>query len=88
MANTIVFPISLPKAMADAIDRLAAKAMMTRSEYVRHQIRSSTAWQALDELRQVAVPAAKQASIHNTNDVVRLIRADRKQRNHKHHRTT
>lgn len=85
MANTIVFPISLPKAMADMIDRLATKAMMTRSEYVRHQIRSSTAWQALDELRQVAAPAAQRAGIRNADDVVGLIRSNRKQRNHKNH---
>ena len=43
MANTTVVPISLPKELAQNLDKAARRAQMTRSEFVRDTIRKRVA---------------------------------------------
>ena len=78
--KTIVMPISLPKTLAQAVDRAVKARSMTRSEYMRDIIRRDMAFRQLDEFRKLAAPRAKRAGLDTIEGAVKAVREIRDQR--------
>jgi metal-responsive CopG/Arc/MetJ family transcriptional regulator len=77
--KTKTFNISLPKALADQADSVAKSIPMSRSELMRGALRAylerRSAWQ---DLREYGAKKARELGIKNEQDVVRIVREERK----------
>ncbi|GEM_PF-2626807 len=74
MKNTLVITISLPRSLADLVDREAKAQAMNRSEYVRSLVRRKLAFKQIEEIRKVTAPQLQAAGIRTLQDAVRAVR--------------
>ncbi|MDP3995035.1 MAG: ribbon-helix-helix domain-containing protein [bacterium] len=73
-SKTDIISFSLPRQLAQELDREARAQSMTRSEFVRDSLRRKLAFKGLRELQREAAKRAKQAGILTEEDVVRAVR--------------
>lgn len=71
--NTVILTISMPKKLAQDVDRLAREESMTRSEFVRDLLRRQIAWRNLEPVRKDFARQARKAGIRTWEDAVRVV---------------
>ncbi len=78
--NTIIIPISLPKELAQELDKAAKNRAMTRSEYVRSLLRRQLEFAGLETVREEFAQYAKKAGIKTFKDSVKAVREARRKK--------